>query len=80
MSPSTTVAKVKLIQVGNALGATFSKDVLTRMKVGKGDTLYLTETADGYRITPYDPEFEAQMEAGRQVMREHRDTLRELAK
>ncbi|MET0742602.1 MAG: hypothetical protein ABWY78_04450, partial [Microvirga sp.] len=76
MSPSTTVAKVKLIQVGNALGATFSKDVLTRMKVGKGDTLYLTETADGYHITPYDPEFEAQMEAGRQVMREHRDTLR----
>ena len=80
MSTSTAVTKVKLIQVGNSLGATFSKEVLARMKVEKGDTLYLTETADGYRITPYDPEFEAQMDAGRQVMREHRDALRELAK
>ncbi len=59
MSTSTAVTKVKLIQVGNSLGATFSKEVLARMKVERGDTLYLTETADGYRITPYDPKLAA---------------------
>jgi putative addiction module antidote len=75
-----TITKIKLVQVGNSVGATFSKEVLARMKVDKGDTLYLTEGPDGYRLTPYDPEFETQMEVARRIMREHRDALRELAK
>jgi putative addiction module antidote len=72
--------KLKLTAVGNSAGVVFPKDVLSRMKLDKGDTVYLTETADGYRLTPYDPEFETQMDAARKVMKRRRAVLRELAK
>ncbi len=71
---------LKLISVGNSVGATFSKEVLAKLKVGKGDTVFLTETADGYRLTPYNPEFEAQMKTARSIMKKRRNALRELAK
>jgi hypothetical protein len=53
---------------------------LARLKVAKGDTVFLTESSDGFRITPYDPEFEDQMALARKFMRERRDALRELAR
>ncbi|WP_298726297.1 AbrB/MazE/SpoVT family DNA-binding domain-containing protein [uncultured Ferrovibrio sp.] len=71
---------LKLTQVGNSTGVVLPKDALSRLKVEKGDTLYLTETPDGFRLTPYNPEFERQMEMARKIMKEHRDVLRELAK
>jgi hypothetical protein len=54
--------------------------VLARLKVPKGDSLFLTESPEGFRITPYDPEFEEQMSMARKFMRGRRDVLRELAK
>jgi putative addiction module antidote len=71
---------LKIIQIGNSLGVTLPKEALAALKVEKGDTLTLTPAPDGFRITPYDPEVDQQVEAGRQVMREYRDTLRALAK
>lgn len=71
---------LKLAKVGNSVGTVIPKEVLARLKVGQGDTLYLTETPDGYRLTPYDPEFEAQMETARAIMKRRRNALRELAK
>ncbi|HEX8414344.1 MAG TPA: AbrB/MazE/SpoVT family DNA-binding domain-containing protein [Sphingomicrobium sp.] len=72
---------LKLIPIGNSTGAVFPKDVLQRLHVDRGDQLYLTEAPDGsFRITPYDPEFAEQMEVARQIMREDREALRELAK
>ncbi len=50
------------------------------MKLAKGDTLYITETPDGYRLTPYNPEFESQMTVARKTMKKRRAALRELAK
>jgi putative addiction module antidote len=72
--------KLKLTAVGNSAGVVFSKEVLTRLKLDKGDTVYLTESPDGYRLTPYNPEFEAQMEAARKVMKKRRAALRELTR
>ena len=40
----------------------------------------VTETPDGFKLTPYDAAFAAQMEAAEKVMRENRDALRVLAK
>jgi hypothetical protein len=41
----------------------------------------LTEAPDGgYRITPYDPDFERQMAFAEEIMHEDRDILRALAK
>jgi hypothetical protein len=35
---------------------------MARLRVQKGDTLYLTEAPDGgYRLTGYNPDFERQM-------------------
>jgi len=75
-----TMVKLKLTQVGSSTGLVLPKEVLTRLKVVKGDSLYLTESPDGFRITPYDPEFEEDMAIARKVMRDNRDALRELAK
>ena len=38
------------------------------------------DTPDGVALTPYDPGFESQMQAARDVMKRRRDVLRELAK
>ena len=49
-------------------------------RVAKGDVVYLTESVDGYRLTPYNPSFAAQMETAREIMKRRRNALRELAK
>lgn len=71
---------LKLTQIGNSVGLILPKEVLARLKLEKGDTVFLTETPDGVAVTPYDPSLEEQIEAGRAFMREFRDTFRELAK
>ena len=71
---------LKLTTIGNSIGLVLPKELLARLKLAKGDTVYVTEAPDGYRITPYDPEFEAAMEAARKVMKKRRAALRELAK
>lgn len=71
---------LKLIQIGNSVGAIFPKELLAQMRLEKGDEFYVTETPDGLRITPHNPEFEEQMRIGREIMKEHRAVLRELAK
>jgi putative addiction module antidote len=74
------MTKLKLTAIGNSAGVVLPKEVLARLKLDKGDTVYLTESPDGYRLTPYDPEFEQQMNAARRIMKRRRAALRELAK
>lgn len=71
---------LKLRAIGNSVGAVLPKDALSRMHVEAGDTLYLTEAPGGYRLTPYEPDFEAQMTAARKIMKKRRNVLRQLAK
>lgn len=70
----------KVIQVGNSLGVILPKETLGRLRVEKGDVVYLTEAEDGYRMTPHNPTFASQMEAARAIMKKRRAVLRELAK
>ena len=72
--------QLKLTKIGNSVGMVLPKEVRDRMKLGAGDTVYLTETPEGYTITPYNEEFARQMEIGRKVMAKHRAALHELAK
>lgn len=51
-----------------------------RLKVEKGDSLYAIETPEGYLLTPYDPAIEEQLKAGRDFMKEYRETFKALAK
>ena len=74
------MSALKLTQIGNSVGVILPKEVLARMKVAKGDTVFLTEAANGITLTPYDPELEEQLKVGREFMREFRDTFHQLAK
>jgi putative addiction module antidote len=71
---------LKLRKIGNSVGMIIPQETLTALRVGEGDTVFLTEAADGIRLTPYDPEFEHQMTVARKVMKRDRNLLRELAK
>lgn len=71
---------LKLTQIGNSVGVILPKEVLAKLRVGKGDVIHITESPDGYRITPHSVEFEAQMKAAREIMKERRAVLRELAR
>ena len=71
---------IKIRKVGNSLGVVFPKELIARLRVAKGDKLFVQETVDGLRLTAYDPEFQRQMEIAEMVMREDRDALRALSK
>lgn len=70
---------LKLTKIGNSTGVILPREILDRLRVDKGDVLSVLETPSGFEITPYDPEFAAQMEMAERVMREDRDVLRKLA-
>ncbi len=72
--------KLKLTQIGNSVGLILPKEVLSRLKLEKGESVYVIDTPEGVRITPHDPGFETQMEAARIIMKKRRAVLRELAK
>jgi putative addiction module antidote len=72
--------KLKLTTIGSSVGVILPKEALARLRVDKGDSIFLTEDQDGFRITPFDPEFEKTMASARKVMRRRRNALRELAK
>lgn len=71
---------LKLTQIGNSVGLILPKDVLARLKLGKGDTVYVTDAVNGITLSPYSTEFETQMTAAREIMNQRRQVLRELAK
>ena len=71
---------LKIRKVGNSLGVTLPADAARALHVREGDVVYLTESPEGFRLTPYDPEFEAAMKAAEGVMSRYRNTLRELGK
>jgi hypothetical protein len=57
-----------------------SKEALAALKLEKGDTIHLSESPEGFQITPYDPTLADQLDLGRDFMREFRDTFHALAK
>ena len=72
--------ELKVRKVGNSLGVVLPKDVVARLQTQDGAPLYLSETPEGgYRLTPYDPEFEKKMAKAEELMLRYRDTLHVLA-
>lgn len=70
---------VKLTTVGSSTGLVLPKDMLERLRVKKGDVLHVIETPNGIELTPYDPEFAAQIAIAEEVMRSDRNVLKQLA-
>ncbi|MBL8706418.1 MAG: AbrB/MazE/SpoVT family DNA-binding domain-containing protein [Rhodospirillales bacterium] len=71
---------LKIRKIGNSLGIILPKEVMARLNVGEGDTLTVTETAEGFHLTTVDEVFEAGLKAYERTRKRYRNTLRELAK
>ena len=70
---------LKVTTVGDSVGIILPREILERLRVQKGDSLYAVETKQGIELTPYNPELAAQLDVAERVMREDRDVLRKLA-
>jgi putative addiction module antidote len=71
--------KLKITAIGNSAGVILPRELLARLRLEKGDELYVLETPDGLRLTAYDPQLAAQMDVAEQVMRDDRHVLHKLA-
>ncbi|HYH82456.1 MAG TPA: AbrB/MazE/SpoVT family DNA-binding domain-containing protein [Longimicrobium sp.] len=67
-------------RIGGSLGGTFPSEIMDRLNVEEGDTLYLIEREDGILITPHVPKIESVMEAYEHLGKRYRNTLEDLAK
>jgi putative addiction module antidote len=75
------VVEIKVRKFGNSLGVVLPKEVINRLQTGDGEPLYLIESPEGgYRLTPYDPEFEKKMAKANEIISRYRNTLHVLAK
>lgn len=73
------VTKLKITTVGNSVGVVLPREILERLRVEKGDSLFVTETPNGIELLPYDDEFAEDMALAERIMRDNRDLLRKLA-
>ncbi|TPE58448.1 AbrB/MazE/SpoVT family DNA-binding domain-containing protein [Sandaracinobacter neustonicus] len=73
-------ASLKITKIGNSAGVVLPKELLAKLRAGVGDTLYVSETPEGIRITAANPDFAEKMAVAERIMREDRDILRVLAK
>ena len=71
--------QLKVTKIGNSAGIVLPKELLARLRVEAGDSLFVSETPDGVRLTASNPDFAAKMALAEAIMREDRDILRVLA-
>ena len=71
---------LKIVNIGNSLGIILPKEILSKLRIKKGDSVYATETPEGVELSPYNKEFAQQMELAETIMRENRNVLKKLAK
>lgn len=73
--------KLVIKKIGNSTGIIFPKELLARVNLAQGDSVYVTETSDGgLKLALREPDFEQGMEIARKAMRKYKNALRELAK
>lgn len=72
--------ELKIRRIGNSSGIVLPKEMMARLRVAEGDTLFVTETPAGYRIEAHDPRVVRQVETARREAKKWRTALRTLAK
>ena len=73
----TTV--VQIIQGGDSLATVPPPHILAKLDANIGDSVYLTDSAGGIRITAHDEDFALAVEAADPVMHQNREILKLLA-
>jgi|JI8StandDraft_2_1071088.scaffolds.fasta_scaffold11200_6 putative addiction module antidote len=71
--------KLTIQKVGNAMGITFPKELLSKLHVSEGDSIFVTETAEGILLSADDPDFAEAMQAYAEGSAKYRNTLHQLA-
>lgn len=71
---------LELTQIGDSIGIVLPEEVLGRLNLRRGAKVFVTETPEGFALTPYDAELEDQLDAGRELMRQYHETFKQLAK
>lgn len=74
------MATLKLRKVGSSVGVIIPKEMLDTLHLTEGDQVFASANNDGLHLTPYDPDFDAAMEAFSSTRRKYRNALRKLAK
>jgi putative addiction module antidote len=74
------MSALKPIRIGRSIGVILPKEMIARLKIENGGTLFVSEHPDGVTLSPYDPRVEKQVVAGREFMAQYRDTFGALAK
>ena len=73
--------KIEIKKIGNSDGVILPRELMQRLDLKRGQFLHIDELPQGgFQALPYDPDFEATMEAADEIMDEYRDTLAALAK
>jgi len=73
----TTV--VQIIQGGDSLAIALPPHILAKLDANIGDSVYLTDSPGGIRITAHDEDFPLAVEAADPVMHQNREVLKLLA-
>ena len=71
---------LKLRKIGSSTGVILPKEILDNLNLAEGDQLFADTVQNGLHLTPYDPEFEAAMEAFGRTRKKYRNALHQLAK
>jgi putative addiction module antidote len=71
---------IKLRKVGNSYGFTIPKELMEKYNLKEGEELHVIENNDGFKLTPYDPEFEKWAQAFDNTNKKYKNTLKELSK
>ena len=75
------MVELKVRRFGNSLGVILPKEVIDRLRMKDGETLFLIEDPDGrYQLTPDDPAFQEKLVKAEDIIGRYCDTLCELAK
>ena len=74
------MAEMKLIAVGNSVGVILPRELLVKLGLQKGDSLFASDVPDGVQLSVRNSDVEHQMEVARGLMKKWRNVLRELAK
>ncbi len=73
------VKQIKLRQAGGSVSATLPKEMVSRLHLQTGDSVYVVETETGLLITPFDPAFGQALAVYERGSKTYRNALRELA-
>lgn len=69
------LTSVKITTVGNSLGIVLPRELLQKLRVGKGDHLHLIEAETGVLMLPSDPRLLAQIESLERLLRTDRELI-----